>query len=351
MIQRLCLFICSALVSCSVLAGGSIFGHSKTSNPEGVLSIGVHICGQLNCPEVIIKEGDCTSIEHATMKYGVCVCDEGWKVQDDKCVVSVEETDCSLSNCMLCETDETGKNTNSFLPMGTACEQGGLSGVCNGLGQCIPAGGTPCETIDKNGCGEGYFCNYGGTFGQVYSADEECEGRSTQTRCYCSDYDVKTVCDCPPEYWNADTEECTEPGYCWEEETYGKSCVVVGYTPNVCEKANPRKIMVDGTMYYFPSAKELKSFCRPADSGQNCTWGYLSWYGAQSYCQSLGKKILKKEEVTDAVASAIFQANPLRISYWIQEGTVSFKGINEWSFYDWLGRPDGYAGGASVICK
>ena len=68
------------LISASALAGGSIFGGHKTrsSNPDGVSSINVHICGTLSCPDVIIKKGDCGDIPHTSMQYGVCMCDEGY---------------------------------------------------------------------------------------------------------------------------------------------------------------------------------------------------------------------------------------------------------------------------------
>lgn len=338
------LFGLSVLFSCSVWAGGTIFGHHKTSNAQGVSSIGIYICGSLSCPDVIIKQGDCDGIEHATSKYGVCVCDEGWKVKDGECVVDEEETDCSLSNCMACELDESGKKILSFLPEGTPCKQGGLVGSCNFLGQCIPEESTPCDIIDERGCPEGYFCNYGGTFGQLYCSGCKEEDIKTETQCWCEDWDI-------------DNQKCNARD-CWEI-TYCKSCVV-GLTPNICEKANPRKILIDGTMYYFPSAKELKSFCRPADAGLNCTWGYLSWYGAQSYCQSIGKRLLMHDELNDSIVSAIVQSNTYvsdpnntkrYVTYWLKDGILTFDTNGHWSFRDWLGRTDGYAESGGVICK
>ena len=89
------LSMCVFLFATSVFAGGSIFGGHKTSNPTGVNSIGVHICGNLSCPDVILKKGDCGEIENATMKYGVCVCEDGYKVSGNKCVKkeACEETE------------------------------------------------------------------------------------------------------------------------------------------------------------------------------------------------------------------------------------------------------------------
>ena len=81
-------FIGLLMLSTVAFAGGSIFGGHKTrtSNPNGVSSIGIHICGSLNCPDVILKNGDCGTVEHATTKYGVCVCDDGYRVNGTECV-------------------------------------------------------------------------------------------------------------------------------------------------------------------------------------------------------------------------------------------------------------------------
>lgn len=94
------------LMGTTAFAGGSIFGGHKarTSNPNGVSSIGIHICGSLNCPGVILKNGDCGTVEHATTKYGVCVCDDGYEVKDGKCEsTSTQKTDeeCSKYNIII----------------------------------------------------------------------------------------------------------------------------------------------------------------------------------------------------------------------------------------------------------
>lgn len=79
------------LMSASAFAGGSIFGGKKTSNPQGVSSIGIYICGSLNCPDVILKQGSCDGIDHASMQYGVCVCEEGYKVAGNFCAKEDKE--------------------------------------------------------------------------------------------------------------------------------------------------------------------------------------------------------------------------------------------------------------------
>ena len=82
------LFMLMILASFSAFAGGSIFHHkSRSRNANGVNSIGAYVCGSLQCHDVVIKEGSCNGMEHATMQYGVCMCDEGYKLEDGKCLV------------------------------------------------------------------------------------------------------------------------------------------------------------------------------------------------------------------------------------------------------------------------
>ena len=73
-------------------AGGSIFGHHKTrkNNPDGVNSIKAYICGDLQCHGTDITEGSCSDIENSTMKYGVCMCDDGYIMSENKCVKTSE---------------------------------------------------------------------------------------------------------------------------------------------------------------------------------------------------------------------------------------------------------------------
>ena len=94
--KHIFLFSSIFFVSVCAFAGGSIFGGHKTrtSNPNGVSSIGIHICGSLNCPSVIIKNGDCGTVKHATTKYGVCVCDDGYEAKDGKCVSKGSQQQC-----------------------------------------------------------------------------------------------------------------------------------------------------------------------------------------------------------------------------------------------------------------
>ncbi|MBQ7413610.1 MAG: hypothetical protein IJV07_05010, partial [Alphaproteobacteria bacterium] len=120
-------------------------------------------------------------------------------------------------------------------------------------------------------------------------------------------------------------------------------------TPNICEKANPKTATINGTTYYFNSASDLRSWCRPADGGKNCTWGYLSYYGAQSWCQAIGKSLLNCSEfqtIKMQISALPHGHNPANdYSYWGQGGECMANG----GIYS--GRPDGYSGMAGVICK
>ena len=165
--KRNLIFISLLALSTSVYAGGSLFGghKSRTSNPNGVSSIGIHICGNLNCPDVIIKKGDCGTVEHATKKYGVCVCDDGFQVQGDKCVskapscdkldkvrktyyigaccdVPVEGLFCPEEDPPTCEKMD---ETTCAVTTETDCENAGGDWVCNGTScRCAPHGSNTC---------------------------------------------------------------------------------------------------------------------------------------------------------------------------------------------------------------
>ena len=102
------------------MAGGSIFGGHKTrsSNPDGVSSIGIHICDSLNCPKVILKKGDCGTVEHASKKYGVCICDDGYEANEMKCV---KKGKCSDGSDPIIKTYQSGDccsitNTVKYCP-------------------------------------------------------------------------------------------------------------------------------------------------------------------------------------------------------------------------------------------
>ena len=203
-----------------------------------------------------------------------------------------EPQTCAFSPCMTCEEDANGNQTHTFLPSGTPCEQAGLAGVCDAYGHCKPTNGQSCNSID--GCPEGYFCNYGGTFGSYQG----------------------------------------------------------GLTPNVCEKVNPKTATINGTTYYFNSASDLRSWCRGADHGTNCVWGYLSHYGAESWCHAIGKRLLTSSEL---LADFEYLVNVLPAGggaegshswqYWVSNGAIRRDRALDG------GRYDGYAWKGGVVCK
>ena len=80
-------------------------------------------------------------------------------------------------------------------------------------------------------------------------------------------------------------------------------------------------------------------------------WGYLSKQGAESWCASLGKRLLTEEEMSkvwDILKKELPQTYTGYI-YWVQEGAwvVDKKGRRSFS----KGRPDGYGGKGGVVCQ
>ncbi|MBQ7413405.1 MAG: hypothetical protein IJV07_03935 [Alphaproteobacteria bacterium] len=197
-----------------------------------------------------------------------------------------EPETCAFSPCMTCEEDANGNQTHAFLPAGTECSQAGMKGVCDAYGRCKPNEGQSCSSI--NGCPDGYFCNYGGHSGDYQG----------------------------------------------------------GGTPDVCEKVNVKTATVDGVTYYFNTASDLRSWCRSADRDKNCTWGYLAYNGARSWCSSIGKSLLSCAEL-NAVKNKIpgLPSGVCGKNYWVQGGACRDDNTV------WSGRPDGYACAAGVICK
>ena len=155
-------------------AGGSILGGSKrrSSNPDGVSSVGMKICNSLNCPDVIIKQGDCGDIEHAIQQYGVCVCEEGYLALNGVCVPKESseggsETETCISGIVKVYNCET-KTTTDCCPDTETCEQPVCT--CNGDDDCpgqqecwegtcsCPDGGSESETVS------GVCCKNGGAW-------------------------------------------------------------------------------------------------------------------------------------------------------------------------------------------
>jgi hypothetical protein len=148
---------------------------------------------------------------------------------------------------------------------------------------------------------------------------------------------------------------CTSDGLC---SPSGTSCSSVtgcssGYfcnydgthTPNICEKVTAQTTVINGVTYYYNTLSDLKSWCRPADGGKNCTWGYLSRNGADSWCQSIGKRLLTLAEFQN-VRSALSPILPSATNnYWYDNGWFS----KETGSYG--SRLDGYATNGGVVCR
>ena len=248
--------------------------------------------GQPNC------ERNCTCTKEEVCQMGgeningVC-CKSGKEWNGTAYVEQTANCGCSApSECQKCEL-VNGTAQLSFLPQGTKCIQSEVEGTCSAYGQCKPSGGTSCSS--ETGCGSGYFCNYGGTFGN-YSQ---------------------------------------------------------GYTPNICQKVNPKTYTYQGVTYYYNTATDLKSWCRGADGGTNCIWGYLAYNGAKSWCASLGKRLLTAAEYAE-VASVIAPLLPTvatKPTYWLSDGSIGNWDKDYTHINHGIGRTDGYANCCGVLCR
>ena len=209
------------------------------------------------------------------------------------CVNSQDnQTDCRWGVCQTCDTSGSRQN----LEKNAECETSGLPGACNGNGICYPTQGKQCASLAQ--CPVGSFCNYGGTL----NSSKRQKG-------------------------------------------------VFGQTPNVCQIVSPLRFTYKDTVYYYNSEKDLKSWCRAANNKPNCKWGYLAKPGAESWCASLGKRLLTKAEIAD-VWSELRQVLPKTYTgyaYWISEGVWLENQTGKIGFIK--GRPDGYGGRGGVVCK
>ena len=186
-------------------------------------------------------------------------------------------------------TMEEGKEVRGFKANGTTCTQAGRSGTCDGRGHCNPSGKS-CNGISD--CGNGQFCNYGGIAGKNQG----------------------------------------------------------GMTPNICEQTNSEYFEYDGIEYYYNSDSDLRSWCRAADNQANCTWGFLSYYGAQSWCESLGLELVDGEYIQsncDEFKKHLPQVGSDQ-QYWVAGQKVVHLG-DKCSIQEMV-RTDGYAWAGGVVC-
>ncbi len=129
------------------------------------------------------------------------------------------------------------------------------------------------------------------------------------------------------------------------------------HTPNKCEKTNPEKVIVKGQTYYYNKLSDLQSWCREAfeskddrNSQGNCNWGYLSYQGAVSWCDSIGKNLVSAEEIEQNCDQFLFlpQANSDQ-QYWTRNLNVVHMGQS--CSVQKMSRGDGYAWAGAVICQ
>ena len=93
------------------------------------------------------------------------------------------------------------------------------------------------------------------------------------------------------------------------------------------------------------------SWCRAANNKPNCLWGYLSKNGAESWCASLRKQLLTKDEMSKVwpILKNELPQTYTGYAYWVQEGVWLEDKKGRRSFGN--GHPDGYGGAGGVVCK
>ena len=249
------------------------------------------------------KAGECVCPVNMRAKKGasdVCVecnetsdCGSGSLCVNNKCTGNgKDDNDCRWGVCQTC----TGGNVRQNIPYRQNCEVAGLAGVCNENGTCYPTEGRRCASI--RGCPQGQFCNYGGTF----NSSRKQHGR-------------------------------------------------FGQTANVCQNVEPLQFSYKDVTYFYNSKKDLQSWCRAANNKPNCLWGYLSKVGAESWCASLGKRLLTRaemESVWDVLRKELPQTYK-GYAYWVQEGAWLEDKQGNLSFG--MAHPDGYGGRGGVVCR
>ena len=119
----------------------------------------------------------------------------------------------------------------------------------------------------------------------------------------------------------------------------------------MCQIVDAQEFTYQGVTYYYNSKQDLLSWCRAANNEPNCMWGYLAKPGAESWCASLGKRLLTKNEMSN-VWSVLKEQLPQTYTgyaYWVQEGAWIENKEGKRSFGK--GHPDGYGGKGGVVCR
>ena len=270
-------------------------------NPETPVWSGNRCISKCLGDKVLAPNGECICPDGKMTKKdapNVCVeCNEDadcfgeYSCVDNRCTTDLGD-DCRWGICQTCDENSVRRN----ILEDQACETAGLQGRCNRNGTCYPSGGRRCSSA--RGCPSGEFCNYGGTL-------------NSSKR---------------------------------QQGTFGQ-------TPNVCQKIDAQKFTYKKVVYYYNTEKDLKSWCRAANNKANCKWGYLAKPGAESWCASLGKRLLTKAEMADVwdVLKEELPPTYTGYAYWVKEGAwmVDTKGRRSFG----SGHPDGYGGKGGVVCR
>ena len=200
--KKVALLLCTVLMVGSAYAGGSLFKHkSKTANTNGVYSIGVHICGSLECSPIRIVQGQCTG-EHMTQQWGVCVCDKGYVAQGSGCKTCPDgQYSDGIHECQSCPEGSYVK------PGETSCHD------------CPDSHALSCDSSGKTtACEEGYYikdgecieegkCPDGSKMGiYQYWTGECCTTMHTLWN-YCPGDEVPPACE-PEAYCTNDEGSC-----------------------------------------------------------------------------------------------------------------------------------------------
>ena len=261
------ILLTTTLIASSAMAGSSLFGghKAKTVNTNGVHSIGIHICSSLECPPVRIVEGKCDK-EHMSQHWGVCVCDDGYKAVEDRCILDDKCEGVTLEDCQTCNS-KTGEISTS--PDNTSCTtKAGEDGFCQS-GNCEPCPEQKCpadnECCELEGpldvCGNktpilGFKDYWGGCHLcsdpiARYTLDEECElckdSGGNLTRKIFSRTTVNGTCgliDCGENMFHNSSGTCyscldTSPYYATSEEC--KQCKD--------DKSNPMRYAFEHPLY------------------------------------------------------------------------------------------------------
>ena len=247
------LLLGTILISGTTYAGGSIFGGGKhkTANPYGVNSINVHVCSSLECPPVRIVEGKCDGA-HMSMRWGVCLCDEGYVANGDVCE---KETDVDVGVC------ENGNVYLSYMSDPCATE--------------TPMAGRTCTSdIDCDGADDPLAINTGC-----------CDTTLNKCKAWTHHYDKskdKNIFMCPE-----DNKACKKNSDCES----GEFCNIIA-TGWDCEKPDTGTCAPIGevnTHTYLNGTN--KTFWTSPNN--------IQWWGGENWCKAQGKTLISYTTLQD----------------------------------------------------